>query len=87
MNINIQIERPILDGLSVTTSQGSAVQAELTRVLADHRLPDIDSGAVVQLSAGQLNLPERIGPVRLGGQIARTVYGSLGPQANIRGGL
>jgi hypothetical protein len=90
MNIHLHIEQLMLDGLPVTDGEGSLVQAslqaELRRVLTNHGLPGIHGGAMVQLSAGPMNLPAGTGPTLLGEHIARTLYGGLAPQAMIRGG-
>jgi hypothetical protein len=83
MNINVHIERLILDGLPVTSSQGSlvqaAVEAELMHFLAEQGLRRSSAGAVPHLSAGSVQVAEDSKPSQLGSQIARAIYGSLAP--------
>lgn len=86
MDINLHIERLVLDGLPVTRSQGAlvqaAVEAELARLLSDGGLASTwrSGGAVptvradaIHLAAGESNPPQ------IGQQIARAVYGGLRP--------
>jgi hypothetical protein len=86
MDINLHIERLVLDGLPLTRNQGAlvqaAVEAELARLLSDEGLastwqsggavPTVRAGTV-QLAAGESNPPQ------IGQQIARAVYGGLRP--------
>jgi hypothetical protein len=83
MNVNLHIERLILDGLPVGSSQGTtvraAVEAELSRLLVVHdagpgRFP---VGAVPSVSPGEIQLSQGNGPVELGQKIAGAVYGSV----------
>jgi hypothetical protein len=95
MNINVSIERLVLDGLAESSAQGSlrgaAVETELARLLATGGLEMIlqSSGAwpsmpvsVVQLTASK--------PAQLGQQIAQAVYGGIGQEqsstSRIKGG-
>jgi hypothetical protein len=85
MNINVSIERLVLDGLPVSHAQGSligaAVETELARLLAigglemslqsGGALPSVPVSAV-QLAAGN--------PAQLGRQIAQAVYGGIGQE-------
>lgn len=83
MNITIHIERLILDGLPVTSSQGplvqAALEAELTRLLVDQGLRVSSAGAVPEVSAGSIQLKEHGKPAQLGHRIAQVVYGGLAP--------
>jgi hypothetical protein len=85
MNINLSIERLVLDGLPVNHSQGSligaAVETELSRLLATGGLEtSLQSGgalpsvpvSAVELAAGN--------PAQLGRQIAQAVYGGIGQE-------
>lgn len=81
MNINVHIERLILDGLPVTSDQGSsvhaAVETELARLLADKGF-DCSSGyAVPHLTASPIHLASAIKPWSVGQQIAKAVHGGL----------
>jgi hypothetical protein len=83
MNINVHVERLILDGLPVTSSQGSlvraAVEAGLIRLLAEQGLRRSSTGAEPHVSAGSIQLMEDSKPAQLGHQIARAIYGTLTP--------
>jgi hypothetical protein len=83
MNINLQIERLIIDGLNLAPGHGARVKAtvetELSRLLTARGLPQgLQNGAVlpnvrpasIQVSAGS-------NPLSMGRQIARAVYGSI----------
>ena len=84
MNINVYIERLILDGINMGPGQGAkvkaAVEAELSRLLAEGGVePGLRSGgAFPNMPARPIQVSEEILPNRLGQQIARTVYGSIG---------
>ncbi len=84
MNIEVHIERLILDGLPIERSQGpylqAAVEAELTRLLAENGLaPDLQSGgAVPKVWTNGIQLALGSGPIQIGTQIARSVYGGIG---------
>jgi hypothetical protein len=81
MNINLHIERLILDGLPVTSSQGSlvqaAVEAELMRLLTEQGLRRSSGGTVPHLPAGSIQVAEDSKPAQLGYRIAQAFYGSL----------
>ena len=83
MNINIHIERLILDGLPITRNQHSlvqtAVEAELTRLLAaDGLAPSLQTGgALSHLQGGSIQLTGEGNPGQLGQQIAQAVYGGI----------
>jgi hypothetical protein len=83
MNINIHIERLILDGLPATVSQGSEVQtavaAELTRLLTEQGLDRVSESAMPRLSAESVQLSKEIRPTQLGTQIAKKIYSALEP--------
>ena len=84
MNIELHIERLILDGFSLTRSQGGlvqhAVEAELTRLLADAGLsPTLQAGAALAyVPASAIELGSGNNPTDLGQQIAQSVYGGIG---------
>jgi hypothetical protein len=84
MNIRINIERLILDGLPITHSQGAlvqaAVEAELTRLITENGLAaDLQAGGAVPiLRANGIQLTSGSNPSQLGTQIARSVYGGIG---------
>lgn len=84
MNINLHIERLVLDGLPMEQREGphlqAAVEQELTRLLADGRLnPQLNSGATLaSVKGGSIQLTERASTSGLGQQIAAAVYGGFG---------
>lgn len=84
MNINVNIERLILEGVSIPVSQRpllqAAVEAELARLLtADGLASSWETlGAVPSLSAGVIQLNSDINPTQLGQQIAQSVYRGMG---------
>ncbi len=84
MNINIHIERLILDGLPISHSQRpivqAAVEAELARLLAtDGLVPHLLTGGVLPcVQGGNIQLTGEGDTGQLGQQIARAVYGGIG---------
>jgi hypothetical protein len=84
MNIELHIERLILDGLPVERSQGphlqAAVEAELTRVLAENGLAAYlqTGGALPSVHADAMQFRSGNTPTQLGQQIARSVYSGIG---------
>jgi len=84
MNINVHIERLILDGLPMTRSQGTLVQAaletEVARLVATNGLdPELAAGgALPSVKADGIQLTNGSNPTQLGQQVARAVYGGIG---------
>ena len=84
MNINIHIERLILDGLAISHSQRPLVQAtveaELARLLAaDGLAPNLHAGGALPfVPGGSIQLASDGNPKTLGHQIAQAVYGGIG---------
>jgi len=84
MNINLHIDRLILDGLPVATAQGpfvqAAVESEITRLLGADGLSAslCAGGALPSVASGTIQLSSNPGPVDLGKQIATAVSGALG---------
>ncbi|MFL6216662.1 MAG: hypothetical protein ACJ74J_22455 [Blastocatellia bacterium] len=87
MNINLHIERLVLEGLAVESRQSDAireaVEAELVRLLSENGLSGkLQSGGVFpRLQAQAINLETGNSLPRIGEQIGRSVFGSIGPQA------
>lgn len=83
-DINIHIERLVLDGVYLEPNGRALLEAsvrdELTRLLAEGGLsPDLASGgAVPSLHGGSIQIAGAGGPGGLGQQIARAVYGGIG---------
>jgi hypothetical protein len=84
MNINLHIERLVLDGLSIDSRQGAlvkeAVTAELTRLLEENGLPASlqSGGAFPNMQTQSVNLTAGKNPALSGEQIAQAVYGRIG---------
>jgi hypothetical protein len=83
MNINVSIERLVLDGLAMNRTQGAlvqwAVETELARLLAEEGLSHLSAGAVPHLSANSIQVTHDSKPAQLGHQIARAIHGTLTP--------
>jgi hypothetical protein len=83
MNINVHIERLVLDGLRVASHQSNSVQAavetELARLLTDKGFNGPSAYAASHLSAAPIQLTHDSRPVSLGHQIAQAIYGTLTP--------
>ena len=84
MNIDLHIERLVLDGLNVGPGQGAlvkaAVEAELSRLLTEGGLaPGLQSGtALPNIRANPMRISGDTNPSSLGQEIARSVYGGIG---------
>ena len=84
MNINLHIERLVLDGLPIEHHQGAlvkaAIEAELGRLLTVEGLADglISGGAVPSVPARGIQLASNSSPRKLGQRIARALHGGIG---------
>jgi hypothetical protein len=84
MNINVNIERLVLDGVSVPHAQRpllqAAVEAELGRLLAVGGLaPSLVAGdAVPRVDAGSMEINNSSNYTQMGQQIAHAVYRGMG---------
>ena len=84
MNVNIHIERLILDGVDVPYAQRpalqAAVEAELARLIAEGGLsPHLASGGAYSHGPGtSIEMNDSDSPAALGQQIAQAVYGGIG---------
>ncbi len=91
MNINVYIERLILDGINIEPGQGakikSAVERELSRLFAEGGVESglQSGGAIPQIPTRPIQLSEEVHPNRLGQQIAGSVYGSIGQSKRRKG--
>lgn len=81
MNINIHIERLILDGLRVASHESDSVQAaverELSRLLTDKGFDRLSAQAVPHVFAPHIQLTQDGKPSSLGHQIAQAIHGTL----------
>lgn len=86
MNIELHIERLILDGLPIEPRERAqaqaAVEAELTRLLTTGGLNAglLAGGALPSLRADAIQLTNENNAGRLGEQIAQAVYGGIGAE-------
>lgn len=84
MNINLHIDRLILDGLNIPHNQRhllrASVEAELGRLVMEGGVSPrlTNGGAVPQVNAKGIQPGASNNPVQLGQQIARSVYGGIG---------
>jgi len=81
MNINLHIERLVLEGLPVAGGQGAVVQAaaesELARLLTSEGFAPKASMAEAYITAGAIQLRPAATPRQLGRQIGQTVFASV----------
>lgn len=84
MNINLHIERLVLDGIPLASGQRpllqAAVEAELSHLLASGGLSDSlqSGGAFYNMKTSDIQLAHEGNPAQLGEQIAASVYGGIG---------
>ena len=84
MNIDLRIERLILEGVTITPAErralGAVVEGELARLLVSGGLgPELAQGvAWPAVRADSIHIDRPFSPVQAGTQIARAVYSSLG---------
>jgi len=84
MNINLHIERLVLEGLNISPGQGeqvkAVVEAELTRLLGDGGLSDVlqSGGAFQRGITGGIEVANNESPAQLGEQIAGAIYEGTG---------
>ena len=84
MNIDLHIERLILEGINLAPYEHrhlqTAVEVELGRLLSAGGVNRELAGGIAlpSLRAGDVQLGAGAGPVQLGQQIAQAVYGGIG---------
>jgi hypothetical protein len=83
MNINLHIERLILDGLPLEARDGAAVRAavetELARLLShnDGATSRQTGGATPSVRADAIQVTAQSSPTQIGQQIAGSIYGGI----------
>jgi hypothetical protein len=88
MNLELHIERLVLDGLPLNHRQGAilqnALERELSRLLKLHGIATPTGSAVPHLPIAAIQLSARSQPAQWGRQIARTLYTGIAnsPPAN-----
>lgn len=89
MNIEIHIDRLILDGLPLTGQSGpqiqAAVEAELTRLLTEGGLAaELQAGGGMRsLKADDFQMGRDANSSQLGWQIAQALYGGIGQSRDL----
>lgn len=84
MNINLHIERLILDGLSFEASNKAslqtAIETELARILTENNSAANwqTGGATPSVRAAGIQITTQSSPAQIGRQIAGSIYGSIG---------
>jgi hypothetical protein len=84
MNINLHIERLVLDGLPLERNQGplvqTAIEAELTRLLTQNGIaPNLQAGCVMpMLNTNSIQLTTGSNAPEIGSQIAGSIYSGIG---------
>jgi hypothetical protein len=84
MNINLHIERLVLDGLDIGPGQAdrvkAATEAELSRLLSEGGLASSFqvTSAVPNVRADPIQVSSDTKPASLGRRISRAVYGGIG---------
>jgi hypothetical protein len=84
MNVNLHIERLILDGLPIEAGHRAVLQSEieteLARLLTDNGVAENwqNGGAVPRVSANAIQMTAQSNPAEVGRQIAGSIYGSIG---------
>ncbi|HYH84996.1 MAG TPA: hypothetical protein VEX60_05895 [Pyrinomonadaceae bacterium] len=92
MNINLHIERLVLEGLPVARHEApqvrAAIEAELSRLLTLGGLDAVllSGGSYARAEAGGMSLPRGGGdPAQIGSRIAGAVYGGFGGEVKSGG--
>ena len=87
MNVDLHIERLVLEGIDLAPGDSAALEAaltnELARLLAEGGIGAglRHGGAMPAVEAGRLDLKGGERPAGLGQGIARAVYAGMGPRA------
>lgn len=88
MNINVHIERLILEGLPPSATDGALIQAaietELTGLLAEQGMSQSFGAAIPKLFANSIQVARDSGPRQLGHQVAGAIHGTLTPTSASR---
>jgi len=83
MNINLHIERLMLDGLSIASGEAAlvqmAVEAELGRLLATELLARPESSAQACVGGAEIHPRPGVSARELGVEIGRSIFASLTP--------
>ncbi|HEY6112368.1 MAG TPA: hypothetical protein VIV62_07625 [Chthoniobacterales bacterium] len=84
-SVRLHIERLIVDESLLATGQNhrlrAAIETELTRVLREHGLAGLTSGALYDRPTRKVHISRPSSIVQVGRQIARTIYTALSPES------
>jgi len=84
LNVNLNIERLVLEGFQLRPGEHllvrAAVEQELSRLLSERGVSPqlLRGGALPRLDAGDVRLSGGETPRQVGTQIARSLYGGIG---------
>ena len=84
MNVNLNIERLVLEGFQLRPGEHllvrAAAESELSRLLAEGGVSQrlLSGGAVPRISAGDIRVAGGADANGIGKQIAQAVYGGIG---------
>lgn len=84
MNVNLNIERLVLEGFQLRPGEHqlvrAAVERELTRLLSERGVSPqlLQGGALPRLTASDMRLDGGESPRQVGAQIAQALYGGIG---------
>jgi hypothetical protein len=84
MNIELHIERLVLEGVELAPGQGrllqAAVEAELVRLLGSGGIarPLVHGAALSRVNADAIQMTNEAGAAGLGTQIAASIYSGIG---------
>jgi len=88
VNINVHIERLILDGIPVTHGEGADVQValetELVRLLTEKGLGGTAGGAISSISGDPIRLTDTSKASNIGNQVAGAIYASIQPATKMQ---
>ncbi|MGB3653857.1 MAG: hypothetical protein WBA41_21955 [Rivularia sp. (in: cyanobacteria)] len=82
MNLKLNIEQIILEGVDVPRSQRprlqAAVSAELSRLLTEKGVPPhLQNGGAISSIPATVNVTKSIKPEQMGREIAQSIYGGM----------
>jgi hypothetical protein len=84
LNVNLNIERLVLEGFQLRPGEHLLVRAaaerELSRLLSERGISRelLSGGAVPRLTAGDIRLSGEADAGQIGRQVAQALYGSIG---------
>ncbi|MDJ0681401.1 MAG: hypothetical protein AB4372_32800 [Xenococcus sp. (in: cyanobacteria)] len=84
MNINLYIDRLILEGIELSPSQRTLLQAtiesELSRLLTVNGIPEnLEGGGNILRLPTSINVKKNMNPRQMGQEIAQSIYRDMKP--------